>query len=260
MGLNETLKCPGMDSTLSTYPIDFECPQCKGMVEIWSDEIKRRCTECGTMVFNPAPSVKLPDTNPQEKTELTEDAIEELIELATGFGSSAATVVDSKNIQIDNQIAALCRETRCPNYGTSPTCPPHIKGPDWLKDYLEKTSRAILIEITVPQELMYSEKRKEIGKLLHFIVIQVEQAAREKGLIHSTSFAGGSCKKVHCSEHAYCNVLEGDGSCRNPDMSRPSISGFGINMNHLLKTTGWMKKNSDASIPSSSRYGLVIIG
>lgn len=261
MGLNDTLKCPGMDETLSTFPIRFNCTQCSGIIEIWSDEIKRRCTQCGTMVFNPAPSVKIPDKKTLgEETNHSKDSIDELLELAMDLGSSAATIIDSKNIQIDNQIADLCRETKCPNYRSSPTCPPHVKGPDWLKKYLHKTSQAILIEIEASQELMYSDNRKETSKLLHFIVIEVEQAAHMKGLVQSTSFAGGSCKSIQCSEHADCNVLNGDGKCRHPNLSRPSISGYGINMNHLLNNTGWVKKSNDSPVPTRSRYGLVLIG
>ena len=261
MGLNDTLKCPGLDLTLSTFPIEFNCPQCDTIVEIWSDELKRRCTHCGTIVTNPEPSVSIPD-KPLTEPEVDnfQDSADELLELAMSLGSSAAAMVDSRSIQIENHLAALCRETRCPNYGLSPTCPPHVKGPGWLKEYLPRTPHAMLIEIKVPQELMYSEQRKEIGKLLHFIVIQVEHAAREKGLAQSISFAGGSCKNLQCPEHAFCNVLDGDGKCRYPDQSRPSVSGYGINMNHLLKRAGWFKKSTDSHPPTSSRYGLVLLG
>lgn len=261
MGLNDTLKCPGMDGTLSTFPIEFACPQCNDIVEIWSDEAKRRCTKCGTMVFNPDPLAKTPDNiMPQAKINTSKELIDELTELALNLGASGATIIDAQNIQIDKQLANLCRETKCPNYRSSPTCPPHVKGPEWLKKYIHKTPQAILIEIEAPQELMYSDKRKEIGKLLHFIVIQVEQAAQKKGFMHSTAFAGGSCKSIQCYEHAYCNVLQGDGTCRNPDLSRPSVSGFGINMNHLLKNVGWLRRSKNSTAPSSSHYGLVLIG
>jgi len=261
MGLNDYLKCPGLDQTLAIVPIELKCPQCDKTIEIWSDEIKRRCTQCGTMVFNPAPSVKTPDKNTLEaETNHSKDSIDEFLELAISLGSSAVTIIDCKNIQMDNQIADLCRETKCPNYGSSPTCPPHVEGPDWLRKQIHKTSQAILIKIEVPQDIMYSDNRREINKLLHFIVIQIEQAAHEKGLGQSTAFAGGSCKSIQCFEHAYCNVLNGDGNCRYPDLSRPSISGYGINMNHLLKNAGWLKMSNNSSVLTSSRYGLVLIG
>lgn len=66
MGLNDYLKCPGLDHTLSTIPIDLNCPQCDKTIEIWSDEIKSRCTQCGTTVFNPNPLVKISDEKTAE--------------------------------------------------------------------------------------------------------------------------------------------------------------------------------------------------
>jgi DNA-directed RNA polymerase subunit RPC12/RpoP len=43
-------KCPGQDArnvTATTYP----CPKCGASVEIFSDEQRRRCPKCKTMVF-----------------------------------------------------------------------------------------------------------------------------------------------------------------------------------------------------------------
>ncbi|MDD9302347.1 MAG: hypothetical protein HUK40_08390 [Desulfobacter sp.] len=183
MGLNESMKCPGLDQTLSTVPIEFNCHGCGAMVEIWSDEIKRRCGQCKTMILNPNPSVKISEKHPIAKDmDSLNDIIEELLRLATDLGSSAAAVVDGKKIKIENDIASLCQETRCPNYGLSPTCPPNLNGPDWLREYMRETPRAILIEIELAQERMYSANRKEIAKLLHFIVITLEKTAHAKGL------------------------------------------------------------------------------
>lgn len=115
----------------------------------------------------------------------------ELIELAVSLGSSRAVVIDSNKIVIENYLPNLCLETKCPNYGLSPTCPPNVEGPEWLKNFIKEISYAVLLEIETPQELMYSDKRREIGKLLHFITIQIEQTAKEKGFIKSRAFAGG---------------------------------------------------------------------
>lgn len=126
----------------------------------------------------------------------------------------------------------------------------------------KEISHAIFLKIEVPQDVMYSDKRQEIGKLLHFIVVEIEKSAHEMGLTKSKAFAGGSCKKIFCSDQAYCQVLHGDGNCRNPNSARPSVSGFGININHLLKISGWLKKDKKTTKPKSdnARYGLVLIG
>jgi predicted metal-binding protein len=261
MGINESLKCPGLDHTLSTFPIEINCHQCGAIVEIWSDEIKRRCVQCKTMVLNPNPSVKIPEKQPIARyTDNLKSVIDGLLLLAVDLGCSAATIIDSEQIKIENSIAELCQETKCPNYASSPTCPPNVNGPDWLREYIKQIHHAILIELELPQELMYSEKRKEIAKLLHFIVIELEKTAHENGLSKSMAFAGGSCKTIHCSQYTNCNVLNGDGKCRYPDLSRPSVSGYGINMNHLLKKFGRLQKNDESSISTSSRYGLLLLG
>ncbi len=44
------LKCPGQDQrslTVSLHP----CPQCGYAVEIFSDEMRRRCPKCGVLVL-----------------------------------------------------------------------------------------------------------------------------------------------------------------------------------------------------------------
>ncbi len=43
-------KCPGQDSRELTVSL-HRCPNCGATVEIFSDEQRRRCTECKTMVF-----------------------------------------------------------------------------------------------------------------------------------------------------------------------------------------------------------------
>ena len=41
MSLNDTLKCPGKDRTLQVIPEMIACPDCRNLVEIWTDESKR---------------------------------------------------------------------------------------------------------------------------------------------------------------------------------------------------------------------------
>lgn len=260
MSLNDSLKCPGLDRTLTVVPVEQPCPQCGELVEIWSDELKRRCARCGKVVHNQNPAVTIPDPNMHSSNQSAhQHRLDELVALAVSLGASAATVVDAKDILAEDYLANLCREARCPNYGLSPTCPPHVKGPEWLRQYLKQISVALVFEIEASQGRMYSDHRRETGQLLHFIAAQLESAAIEKGFSMASGFAGGSCKNLFCYEHAHCRVLSGNGTCRNPGLSRPSVSGHGINMNHLLKSSGLEKRKGDATHPASSSYGLVLL-
>ena len=183
------------------------------------------------------------------------DKLDQLSRLAVSLGAGAAVVLPVEHVSPEDGLAALCKETRCENYGLSPTCPPHVKGPAWLREQLPSLDHAMLIKLELPSDEMYSEERREIGKLMHFMVIQLEQAAREAGFEQAMAFAGGSCKKLFCTEEKSCRVLHGNGICRHPDSARPSVSGYGINMNHLLKAAGWDKPDRSMS----SYYGLVLL-
>lgn len=165
-------------------------------------------------------------------------------------------------ISAEDHLAALCLETRCENYGLSPTCPPNVEGPSWMRKYMKGIDKVLFIKIDLPSDVMYSDQRREIGKLIHFIVIQVEEAALAMGLTKSKAFAGGSCKNLFCHDKGKCQVLYGDGSCRNPDSARPSISGYGINVNRLMKAAGWSNNSQKAqsSAAMSTRCGLVLLG
>ena len=43
--------CPGSKFMRQPSPEIFECPNCSGEVEIWSDELSGRCSACGTTVM-----------------------------------------------------------------------------------------------------------------------------------------------------------------------------------------------------------------
>lgn len=192
----------------------------------------------------------------------TTKQLSELSELAIAMGSDDVALIPTDKIRIDPQLAELCLETKCPNYGQSPTCPPNVKGPQWFMEYSRKTPYCIFLKIEMDEDTMYSEQRQEIAKLLHFIVVEVEKEAIRKGFTHSKGFAGGSCKNIFCSDHYTCEVLDGNGTCRNPDSARPSVSGFGIDTKHLLELVGWTGKQISKSSGKllSSRYGLILIG
>jgi len=48
-------KCPGMDPASWKFSDieDHRCPRCGMAIEFWKDDVKRRCTACGELVFNP---------------------------------------------------------------------------------------------------------------------------------------------------------------------------------------------------------------
>ncbi len=43
--------CPGSGNIRTPIPSLIKCPGCGEEVEIWSDELKAKCTKCGATVF-----------------------------------------------------------------------------------------------------------------------------------------------------------------------------------------------------------------
>ncbi len=160
-----------------------------------------------------------------------------------GSGAVDAVLIAASDIEIDAGLAKICHDPGCHNYGASPGCPPHVAGPAafeaWLKDY----DQALFIKIDVPMESLLSHEYRDIMRLLHEMVADIEEAAVKAGYPRARGFAGGSCKELFCSAYTDCNVLERKSDCRNPGCSRPSMSGFGIDVSKLKDLAGWGSSN-----------------
>ncbi len=263
MGSNYHLKCPGLEHTLSVIPEICPCPDCGNDVEIWSDEKKRTCPNCNAVVQNP--HFQFDDTS-ADPNDGTYQKLKELKQLAYQLGASGARNISAKDIFVEDNLASLCESPRCENYGQSLSCPPHVSGPSGFRELLKNFEHAIVIKIDVPMEIMLSYECRDFMKLLHEIVAGLEQSAVKMGWPDPKAFAGGSCKKLFCGDHAECRVLAEKGECRNPRYARPSMSGFGINVSRLMQVAGWkmnkvIGKTDSASGEETAPFcGLVLIG
>ena len=193
---------------------------------------------------------------------ITHTDAHQLIQQACRSGASDAALISTGDILIEDTLAMLCKKPGCENYGLSKSCPPHVSGPDGFRKLLETYSQAIVFKIDVPFDILISNERNDWFRLLHEIAAGIEHAAAAMGYTHSKAFAGGSCKQIFCPDHIDCRALALDGKCRNPEVARPSMSGFGINVTRLLQTAGWAMDNSktEPGSPSTGTIsGLVLI-
>lgn len=188
---------------------------------------------------------------------------EELEQLAMSLGATNVATRLTTDIKVEEELVSFCKDPRCPNYGLSPSCPPHVSGPDGFRKMLEDRSHVLVVRIVVPSAVLFSDERTEVMAFLHELVATVELSAIEKGYTKSTAFAGGSCKDLFCFAEDDCNVLAGRGECRNPDKARQSMSGFGVNVSHLIKTCGW-ESNIKVKEPHDDQMtwvaGIVLLG
>jgi predicted metal-binding protein len=199
------------------------------------------------------------------KAEYTDRIHKELVDQALLSGASGARFISPKDISVEEELAILCREPECDNYGLSPSCPPHVSGPSGFRKMLEKCDHALVIKIDVPMEFLLSSERNEIMRLLHEIVASAENFAVQMGFINSKAFAGGSCKMIFCGDHLDCKVVAEIGACRYHQSARQSMSGFGINVLKLKRAAGWIssktpRENDLDTVSMETVCGLVLIG
>jgi predicted metal-binding protein len=191
--------------------------------------------------------------------------LEELVSLARSLGATRAAVIPADAVTVEDDLAGLCREPRCPSYGVSASCPPHVSGPSGFRQLLEGFRHAVVFKIEVPREILLSSERREIFRLLHEVAAGIEAEAKKRGHSRSRAFAGGSCKGLFCAEEAGCRVVDEGGPCRNPDRARPSMSGFGINVSRLMAAAGWPMNRTvpagEGDAPETGTVsGLVLVG
>jgi predicted metal-binding protein len=161
-----------------------------------------------------------------------------LIQHALTSGASGAVLIEARNIIVDDSLADKCREPRCENYGLSKRCPPNTGGPPQMRKRLKKYERALFFRIDVPSEVLYSSDAREVFQFLHELTVGIETKARQMGWTSALGYAGGSCKKLFCSDQTECLALA-NGQCRHPHHARPSMSGYGINVAGLFDLVGW---------------------
>ena len=191
--------------------------------------------------------------------------LDQLIHLAISLGASEAHILSSDKIIVNDQLARKCIEPKCENYGLSYSCPPYVEGPAPFRELIKTHPRALVIRLVIPSSMLLSWEWLNLGRVLHELVATVELEARKIGYAKSSGFAGGSCKELFCQDHLSCQRIEGNGPCRHPDLARPSMSGYGIDVFLLVKSCGWETNlNQEDGLPVSDQLswvaGLIMIG
>jgi predicted metal-binding protein len=177
---------------------------------------------------------------------ISKQQLELLTRKAKRLGANACAIIPSKEIQVKENLAAICNgEYTCPNYGLAASCPPNVEGPVEFRKWQAKSEYSITVKIELPTSVMFSDERNGIMQLLHKIVSAVEQKAVEIGFRKSKAFAGGSCKQLFCGDQGKCCVLAENKPCRHMEFARPSMSGFGIDVTQLMVSSGWASQKAE---------------
>lgn len=237
----------------------MECYECKTTIPEGEERIHKENVLCEDCYIDSLYAAK-PVCNPWEEYLSTRSATEDetavlkrkerrnfevLLQTAHRLGATDAACIPANKIEISDDLAILCETPKCENYGASSRCPPYVSGPKGFRKRIQNYTDAIVFKITVPSDIMYSHQRIEIFRLLHEIGSSIENKAKQMGYANPRAYAAGSCKKLFCGEHLQCNVLSGEGECRNPAVARQSMSGFGVNVKKIMGLAGWESEKSE---------------
>ena len=192
----------------------------------------------------------------------------ELIEIALKAGATAAKIIPSEWVVIDERVRLKCEVPRCSGYGRFLTCPPHVMSVDVFSRIRSRYRWGLLVQVEA-KNIDSTDKGKgridrailKENRKLHYpfklklveVVEAVESAAFKKGMRFAAGLVGGSC--VLCEQ---CVIGKGSNACRHPFRARPPMEAVGID---VIKTA------ENAGLPihlSSSKNvawtGLVLLG
>ncbi|MBN2160359.1 MAG: DUF2284 domain-containing protein [Spirochaetes bacterium] len=144
--------------------------------------------------------------------------------------------INPADITISPRPAWKCRT--CPNYGKTPSCPPHA--PSWqeARQWIGHFKSAIFIKFDIEVGDYREEKRKVLRHLL-----EKEREYFRNGSLYASALFPGECNI--CDECAFA----AGGACVFPEMVRPSVDALGIEVTGL----------AEIDFNESVLYGLVLI-
>lgn len=185
-----------------------------------------------------------------------------LVGKAIELGASDPRVIPVEDIPVEDYIVELCLPPQCDGYDMCANCPPHVMSPAEFRVLLERYDSALVFKIEAPMELLLSEERDHVGRLVQETAAKLERLAVEAGYSNSRALAGDCCKRLFCNSHERCNVLSGGGDCRNPERARMSMSGLGVDFNRLNSGLGWQMEQApcDGGERLGWMAGMVLIG
>jgi predicted metal-binding protein len=172
----------------------------------------------------------------------------ESIEVALRAGATAARIIPSRQVVIDERVRLKCEVPRCAGYGQYLTCPPYVMSVETFSKIRSSYKWGLLVQVEAKDidstdkdkgrinRTILKENRKLHRsfklKLLE-IVEAVESAAFKKGMRFATGLVGGSC--VLCER---CVDDKSSDACRHPFRARPPMEAVGIDVVKTAQNAG----------------------
>ena len=209
---------------------------------------------------------------PRDPDRLKQD-LDRYVKLALEHGASAAAIVSTDQIVVDERVRMKCRFPLCAHYGACMNCPPYTGSIEEMQKRVKLYQFAIVCKLDTPSDHLVSQGANSKGaesekglkdlQLLYKIVSTIESTAFYDGYYLATGFTSASCKLIWCKDLP-CQALQEGKGCRFQARSYASMEAMGIDVYRLATSLGWDiypigSSTTAEMIPFGSRYGLILI-
>lgn len=217
------------------------------------------------MFDNPPPKMGIPESKdiPRMPTSRIPCTHEELqahlqryVQLIKERGADDARIVNARDIPQDPRVLLKCSSPKCPFYGRSGSCPPHITGSfQQAKEYMAAYNWAIVYRVDIPAEgreyvtgpglleqIKTEEGRHRLASMQRYawhMGDAVESAAYYDGHYFAINCHFGPCLTSLCEGFEQCQEIK-TGVCRFPTLAKPSVEQtFCVDFIKLAVQLGW---------------------
>ncbi len=185
------------------------------------------------------------------------EKMEALRKMAITHGASNARVVSTADIPIDPRVRFKCMVPKCYMSGRCGHCPPYGYPIEKTINIMKNYSQGLFFHVRVESSIIAAKdissvitsgKADDAGNLYslggHYMLVytlvnMIRKKAIQIGFSRTEGFSASNCKDVLCFWKSGCQRLNGDGACRNPEMSAPSMESAGIDAFKLAAKSGW---------------------
>ena len=219
--------------------------------------------------------------NQTNKTE-TGKNIGSLTQLALDQGAENATVISTSDIILDPRVRFKCMIPKCYMSGGCSHCPPHGYSLQETRDMISGFESAVFFRVRVDNsviaakglaDMIHAGQMDEDGIILSLgasylsvfsIVATIRNSAEQMGYSPTKGFGAGNCRDVLCHEEAVCQEFTRLSTCRNADISNPSMESCGIDAFTMAARVGWDVYPiggacEPENVPRGSLMGLVLV-
>ncbi|MDI9471112.1 MAG: DUF2284 domain-containing protein [Bacillota bacterium] len=159
-----------------------------------------------------------------------EALIADIRAFAEAGGATATAVFRVADIELREEVRAMCAADRCHSYGKNWMCPPHVGDLATWRRRIDHYSHGVLIQHTCQLEDSFDyESMAEGQRILKEVFANfIGEGACPPGMLLLTCGTCTLCPSCGCP----------DTPCRFPDRASPSLEAIGILVTDLCKTAG----------------------